>query len=416
MGSEDLISDDEKQKVDLKSLLSAPALNIGAGSATDTGFNWTLPTQVENPIVLSAGIPDPDSLPVEDLREAFDQVLTTSQFEALRYGGVLGFEGLRVDLAERCNSPDGPENFLIDNGSAGCIDTICDAFLDPGDVVIVEGPTFSGSTRTFKGNQAEIVQIPLDRQGLLADDLPAIFQQIHSSGRRVKMLYTVCDFQNPTGTTLSHERRSQLINLCRERQILIIEDSAYADIYFNDPPPPSIYDLASGQGVLKVGSFSKIIATGLRIGWVQGRSDFIDALARVRFDMGNSPLLQRALSAYLQSGKLDQHLGRVRALYAKKCEILSRSIEQHCAQYFDFDRPNGGFYLWIDCKGPDARDVRQEASKEGVVFPLGSAFFLNQDRDDANHLRLAFSTASLSQLEKVGPLLKIACDRAVGEG
>ena len=416
MGSDDSSSDGGKQKVDLNSLLSTPALSIGAGSVTDTGFNWTLPTQVENPIVLSAGIPDPASLPVQDLREAFDQVLTTSQFEALRYGGVLGFEGLRIALAERYNSPDGPENFLIDNGSAGCIDTICDAFLDPGDVVIVEGPTFSGSTRTFKGHQAEIVQIPLDQQGLLADDLPAIFQQIHSSGRRVKMLYTVCDFQNPTGTTLSHERRSQLINLCRERQILIIEDSAYADIYFNDPPPPSIYDLANGQGVLKVGSFSKIIATGLRIGWVQGRSDFIDALARVRFDMGNSPLLQRALSAYLQSGKLDQHLGRVRALYAKKCEILSRSIEQHCAQYFDFDRPNGGFYLWIDCKGPDARDVRQVASKEGVVFPLGSAFFLNQDRDDANHLRLAFSTASLSQLEKVGPLLKIACDRAVGEG
>ncbi len=420
MGAVNSHSNRSWRQVDLKNLLSSPALGIGAGSVTDTGFAWTLPTDVENPIVLSAGIPDPDSLPVQDLREAIDGVLTKSKNEALRYGGVRGFEGLRIALAERYSLLEGirsgPENFLIDNGSAGCIDTICDAFLDPGDVVIVEGPTFSGSTRTIKGHQAEIIQVSLDQQGLRVDDLPAVFQRVEESGRRVKLLYTVCDFQNPTGTTLSQERRSQLIDLCRERQILIIEDSAYADIYFNDPPPPSIYDLASGQGVLKVGSFSKIIATGLRIGWVQGRSDFIDALARVRFDMGNSPLLQRALSAYLQSGKLDQHLGRVRALYAKKCEILSRSIEQHCAQYFDFDRPNGGFYLWIDCKGPDARDVRQEASKEGVVFPLGSAFFLNQDRDDANHLRLAFSTASLSQLEKVGPLLKIACDRAVGEG
>ena len=408
------------REVDLKSLLSSSALGIGAGSVTDTGFAWTLPTEVENPIVLSAGIPDPDSLPVQDLREAFDRVLTTSKNEALRYGGVLGFEGLRIALAERHNSTDGtrsgPENFLIGNGSAGCIDTICDAFLDPGDVVVVEGPTFSGSTRTFKGHQAEIIQVPLYRPGLKVDDLPTIFQRGEESGKRVKLLYTVCDFQNPTGTTLSLERRKQLIKLSREHQTLIVEDSAYADIFFGVPSPLSVYAIAGGQGVLKVGSFSKTLATGLRIGWIQGRSDFIDALVRVRFDMGNSPLLQRALGAYLESGKLDQHLDRVRALYAKKCDVLSESLRKHCSQYFNFERPNGGFYLWINCIGEGAQDVRREASKEGVVFPLGSTFFLNQERDDNTHLRLAFSAASLAELERVGPLLKVACDRAVGEG
>ena len=408
------------REVDLVNLLSSPALGIGVGSATDAGFAWTLPTVAEHPIVLSAGIPDPDSLPVQDLREAFDGVLTRSKNEALRYGGVLGFEGLRIALAQRHRSlggiRSGPENFMIDNGSAGCIDTICDAFLDPGDVVMVEGPTFSGSTRTFKGHQAEIIQISLDQEGLRVDNLPSLFQQVEDSGKRVKLLYTVCDFQNPTGTTLSQERRRQLIKQCGEHQTLIVEDAAYADIHFGVPPPPSLYDLAGGEGVLQVGSFSKIIATGLRIGWVQGRSDFIDALARVRFDMGNSPLLQRVLGEYLQSGKLDQHLGRVRAMYAKKCEMLSQSLYQHCSQYFNFEKPDGGFYLWIDCIGPEAPDVRREASKEGVVFPLGSSFFLNQERDDTTHLRLAFSSASLAELERVGPLLKVACDRAVGEG
>ncbi len=169
MGADNSNSTRSWREVELKSLLSSPALGIGAGSATDTGFAWSLPSEVENPIVLSAGIPDPDSLPVQDLREAFDGVLTTSKNEALRYGGVLGFAGLRIALAERHNLLEGissgPENFLMDNGSAGCIDTICDAFLDPGDVVIVEGPTFSGSTRTFKGHQAEIIQVSLDQQG-----------------------------------------------------------------------------------------------------------------------------------------------------------------------------------------------------------------------------------------------------------
>jgi DNA-binding transcriptional MocR family regulator len=419
MGTGDSNSSRGSREVDLKDLLSRPALGIGAGSATDSGFAWILPSEVENPIVLSAGIPDPDSLPVQDLREAFDRVLTESRDQALRYGGVLGFEGLRRALAERYNSSEairsGPENFLIGNGSAGCIDNICDAFLDPGDVVIVEGPTFSGSTRTIRGHQAEIVQISLDRHGLRADDLPAIFRRVEESGRRVKLLYTVCDFQNPTGTTLSPERREKIINLCREHQTLIVEDAAYADIYFDVPPPPSIYALAGGQGVLQVGSFSKILAPGLRMGWVRGRGDFIDGLSRVRYDMGNSPLLQRALEAYLQSGKLDHHLGRVRALYARKCETLSQSLRQYCSQYFNFEKPEGGFYLWIDCVGPKARDVRREASKVGVAFPLGATFYLDQERDDSSHLRLAFSTASLSELEKVGPLLKLACDRAVGE-
>lgn len=420
MGGTELNSDVGRRAIDLMNLLSSPALGIGAGSATDSGFAWTLPTEVENPIDLSAGIPDPDSLPVQDLREAFDRVLTTSSNQALRYGGALGYEGLRIALAERHNSPQGirsgPENFLIGNGSAGCIDTICDAFLDPGDVVIVEGPTFSGSTRTIKGHQAEIVQISLDRQGLRVEDLPSIFQRAEESGKRVKLLYTVCDFHNPTGTNLSPDRRRQLIKLCGEHQTLIVEDAAYADIHFGVPPPQSLYDLAGGQGVLRVGSFSKILATGLRIGWVQGRSDFMDALARVRFDMGSSPLLQRALEAYLHSGKLDQHLDRVRALYARKCAVLSQSLGQYCSQYFNFERPHGGFYLWIHCIGPGASDVRLEASKVGVVFPLGSTFFLDQEKDDTTHLRLAFSTASLAELEQVGPLLKVACDRAVGEG
>ena len=405
--------------MDLKNLLSSAALNIGAGSATDSGFAWTLPTEAENPIVLAAGIPDPETLPVQDLRQALDRVLTTSQNQALRYGGVQGFEGLREALAERHSRVEGiaiaPENYLIDNGSSGGIDTICDAFLEPGDVVLVEGPTFSGSTRTFKGHQAEVVQIPLDRHGLLVEGLPAIFQEAQDAGKRVKLLYTVCDFQNPTGTTLSLERRQQLLQLCAARQTLIIEDAAYADIYFDDPPPPSLYALAGGEGVLKVGGFSKIIATGLRIGWIQGRADFIDALARVKFDMGNSPLLQRALAEYLQRSRLEHHLDLVRGVYGKKCQALSQSLQENCSQYFQFEKPAGGFYLWLQCVGPAAEDVRREASREGIIFPMGSTFYLNRERDDTTHLRLAFSTASIEELERVGPLLKLACDRAVGE-
>ena len=322
--------------IDIRSLLAKSALAIGAGTPTDAGMSWTLPVEVENPIKLADGIPDYATLPVEDLREALDHVLATASDDALRYGGIQGFEGLRETLAQRQsrleNVPLEPENFIINNGGAGGINTICDAFVEPGDVVIVEGPSFSGSVRTFRGHMAEVVEVPVDDDGMLVDKVPEAIERAEESGKRVKLIYTVCDFHNPTGTTLSLEWRAGLVRLCAEHQVLIVEDAAYAEIYFGPQVPPSLYALAGGQGILKVGTFSKLIATGLRIGWVQGRADFIEALIRVRFDMGNSPLLQRALAEYVSSGKLDAHLDRMRPVYAEKCETLCRSRTRHCAQ------------------------------------------------------------------------------------
>ena len=173
------------------------------------------------------------------------------------------------------------------------------------------------------------------------------------------MLYTVCDFQNPTGTVLSAARRSELIDFCRSHQILILEDSAYSDIYLTSPPPPSLFSLARGYGVLRVGTFSKIIATGLRIGWIQGQRDFINVITQVKFDMGNSPLIQRALAAYMETGKLNIHLDTVRTIYHQKCQMLSDTLTKHCSEYFRFSEPRGGFYLWIEClQGFHASELR----------------------------------------------------------
>lgn len=406
-------------KTDVLSLLAEAAIAIGAGTPTDAGVSWTLNTTVENPITMGGGVPDPGTLPATDLQKALSNAVLDTPEETLRYGGVLGFEGLREELAKRWSAIDGVplnlDNFITSNGSAGGISNICDAFIEPGDVVIIEAPSFSGSIRTIRGHMAEIVPVSMDEEGVLVDEAAVIIKQLQDAGKRVKLFYTIADFHNPTGVTMSTRRREALIDLCARNQILIMEDAAYADIYFGDAPPPSLYGLANGQGILKVGTFSKPIATGLRIGWVQGREDFIDALGRVKYDMGNSPVLLRALGEYLEKKLLDKHLEAMRPLYKAKCEALCESLEEHCSQYVRFVKPDGGFFLWVECIGPKSKEVMEQAAKLGLIFPVGANFFLEQEKDDTSHLRLAYSTASVDELRRVGPLMREAFVRALGE-
>jgi len=397
---------------DIRDFLSDSALTVGVGSPTDAGTGWKLPAGHPDPIIAAGGIPDAGTLPAQEIREALDRVLSDKPQEVLRYGGVLGFEGLRSVLAERQGRLEGltlePDNFIVHNGSSGCLDNLCQALLTPGDVVIVEGPSYSGTIRAIRGHMAELVEVPVEDDGLSVDGVAEAIERAESSGKRVKFVYLNPDFQNPTGTTLSEERRSDLIKLCAEHKVLIVEDATYTELYFDTEPPESIYSMANGQGVLKIGTFSKVIATGLRAGWVQARQDYIEALGRVRFDMGTSPLILHTLAEFIQSGKLDPHIERMRPVYAEKCAVLSNSLLEHCEPYVRFNKPGGGFFFWFECIGAPAEDVARAAAEEGLLFPLGTAFFLDKEKAVDSHVRLAFSNASLRQLAEIGPRLRAA--------
>ena len=401
-------------EVEIRDLLASAALGIGAGTPTDVGRSWTPPTAHPDPIALTGGIPDGPTMPVDDLRDALDVVLSAEPQEALVYGGRLGYEGLRAAVADRQSRLEGmpldAQNFLITNGAAGAIDNVCEAFLDAGDVVITEAPTFSGSMRTIRGHMAEIAEVPLDDEGIALDGVSSAIGRAKAVGRRVKLLYVVADFHNPTGSTMSAERRTALVALCAEHKVLIMEDSAYAEIYFRSGLPPSVFSTAGGMGVLRLGTFSKSIATGLRVGWIQADPEYISALEQMRFDMGNSPLLHMALARYVESGRLDVHLERMRPIYAEKCRVLANSLAEHCGPALRFKEPDGGFFLWAECLGVPALSVSREAAENGLVFPVGSGFFMNGD--DTSHLRLAFSNASLDHLADAGRRLEAAIRRA----
>jgi 2-aminoadipate transaminase len=401
---------------ELDALLSAPVRALTAGTATD----WGLPASAWDPVAgtisLAAGMPDPASLPRAELLEALRGALTSADDGPLSYGGGLGLERLREQLAERSTRalglPATAEHFMLVNGSAGGIAAVCDAVLDPGDVVVTEAPTFSGSLRTIRGHEAELVPVGMDADGLDTDELAATLERLRAEGRRVKLIYTISSFQNPTGTTLSLERRRELVRLASAHGALILDDDAYGEIHFDAERPPALAAIAEGRGVVTVGTFSKTVATGLRVGWLQADPALVERLSRVRFDMGNSPLLHHMLHALIASGGYAEHVARLRPVYASKAEALQRSLRKHVESYATFRAPRGGFFLWLELRpGLTAEAVQRAAIEEGVVFPVGHAFFPDRRDPGGEHVRLAFSTASLEELAEAGARIARACER-----
>lgn len=395
---------------DVLDVLSESAKNIGAGSPTDAGRRWRLPTESAEPIVLAGGIPDMPTVPVSEFQDSLLSVLAEETEDAMNYGGWLGFEGLREAVAKRQSEIEGlelsPDNFILHNGSSGALDNVCKAFVNPGDVVIVEGPSFSGTVRSMQGYMAEIVEVDIDKDGISVEGVRQAIVEATTAGKMVKFVYTIADYHNPTGATMSVDRRKALLELCAEYNVLVLEDAAYTELYFDESPPPSLFSLGEGEGVIRLGSFSKIIATGLRSGWVEAAPRYTDALARVRFDMGNNPLVQRAITRYVDSGALEPHVAKMREIYRDKCDALANSLEEFCEPYVRFNRPSGGFFLWVECIGVSATELTETAAREGLMFPFGAFFYRDgADRDDT-HIRLAFSNAPIDQLQQTGQRMR----------
>ena len=396
--------------------LSDSARKLGAGIGSAGGWapaaSGPLP-----PIAMSGGIPDPDALPREDLLEAMRAVLAESAPEALRYGGTRGFDGLRAALAERSEREDrvsqSPENFLLTNGCSAVIDLICSTFINPGDVIIAESITYPGTLRTLRGHQARIEPVAIDSDGMVPDDLELVLTRLRAAGTPAKLIYTIADFHNPTGANLSLERRRRVIEIASRHRVVIVEDDAYSEISFESERLPSLYSIAGGEGVLRAGTFSKTIATGLRVGWLQGRTDFVAACDQMRFDMGGSPLVHRMLAEYVGSGRWEEHVVAMRRLYAEKCAALGDAIADECEPYVRFQRPAGGYFLWLTCaEGIDAGIVAKAAAEEGLICVPGRSFFLAGG--NSRHLRLAFTTAPLADMPEAARRLRRAFARAEG--
>lgn len=373
-------------------------------------------------ISFAGGLPDIPSLPGEALLRAARAVIDREQKEALEYGGTFGPLPLRDAIAERSSRIEGipvtRDHVIIASGSAHAIGMVCETLLDPGDVVMVESPNFPGSMRTIRSFGASQIAIPMDEQGMRCDVLEDELQKLADQGKRAKFIYCIPTHQNPAGCTLQLDRREKLLELARRFNTFILEDDAYGELWFETPPPPSLFALSNGDHGIKVSSFSKIIATGLRMGWIMGPPALVSRIAALRYDMGSSPFLGRVIAEMMRNGDLDRHIGNLRRTYLKKLERVEDALQKYTADYATYTRPLGGFFLWLQLR-PDlaSRDVQMAANERGVVVGQGPQFFA--DGKATNHIRLAFSYVAMEEIEegihRLGEAMAEVASRSAGK-
>jgi 2-aminoadipate transaminase len=398
--------------------------NRATAQLMDSASDWSPPPGVEfkrSPVRLGVGIPDAATLPREELLEALQRAMAAPRDRPLRYHFGHGFEQLREQLAARHTRDRGlPVDldwFRLTNGSSGAIDLICRTLIEPGDVIVSEAPSYMGTLHNFRGVEAELRSVPMDEQGMQAEELEKVLREVAESGRRVKLIYTISSFQNPTGVSISEARRRELLRVASEYDALILEDDAYAELYFGEPPPRPLFAMSGGHGVISVGTFSKILATGLRVGWIHARPEWIEFFGRMRFDMGQSVLVHRMLAEYIEGGRLDAHVEMMRALYADKARWLCSSLEEFTDGCLRFAPPGGGFYLWVELLGGLTADALWRAgAEEGVWFPAGASFFPDRVDPTGEHIRLAFPWTSTEELREGARRIGLACQRLAREG
>ncbi len=382
----------------LEDLVSARSKIMGAGV-------WAAARPDDRPVIsFAGGLPDVPSLPSEELLRATRTVLEHERREALQYGGTFGPQPLREAIAERSSGIEGlpltAEHVIISSGAAHGIGIACEALLDPGDTVLVESPTFPGSLRTIHSFGAQVEAVPMDGEGIRVDLAEEVLKRLADEGRRAKLLYLIPTHQNPEGSTLPLARRERLLELAREHRVLVMEDDAYGELWFGDePPPPSLFSLSGGELAIKVATFSKIIATGLRLGWNMAPPTLITRMAALRYDMGSSPYLGRIVAEMIRNGDLDRHVQRLRAIYRRKLDRLCEALDEHCGDYVSYQRPGGGFFVWVGLRpGLSAIEVQRVANEKGVVIGAGPHFFA--DGNVTQHLRLAFSYTPVEEIEE----------------
>ncbi|MEO6043144.1 MAG: PLP-dependent aminotransferase family protein [Tepidiformaceae bacterium] len=365
---------------------------------------WAAATPERGPVIsFAGGLPDIPSLPGDILVKATRIVLEREQKEALEYGGNFGATPLRTAIAERSSRIEGIpvsiDQVIVSSGSAHAIGMVCETLLDPGDIVLVESPNFPGSMRTIRSFGAEQVAVPMDEYGLRVDLLEDELKKLADAGKRAKFIYCIPTHQNPAGCTLDLARREKLLALAQQYNTFVLEDDAYGELWFEKEPPPSIFSLSNGDHGVKVSSFSKIIATGLRMGWAMGPAPLISRMASVRFDMGSSPFQGRVIAEMISNGDLDRHIERLRGIYLRKLERVESALKDYCADYCTYERPQGGFFLWLLLRpGMSSRDVQLAANERGVIIGQGPQFFA--DGKATNHVRLAFSYVAMEDIEE----------------
>ena len=353
------------------------------------------------------GHPDPDLLPVDKIITATERALRARGRLALQYGPEQGYGPLLDYLIGKVERDEGLHitraNIMLCAGAAQGLDTAARLFTRPGDVVLVEAPTYHEAIATLRDHPVELRQTPIDDQGLVVETMAEQLDALSRAGRRVAFLYTIPTFQNPAGITLTAGRREALVALAAERGLLLVEDDVYRDLCFEGRVPSSLFELAAGQGVIRLGSFSKILAAGLRLGWIIAEPEVIQRIIGCGLkgnEGGANPFVAHVVAAFCQEGWLEPHIAQLADHYRIRRDALLAALEREMPDGVRWTCPGGGFFIWLTLPEPlQAEAVLASARERGVIFAPGVSFFAQaSERGGQRNLRLPFSFLSEAQM------------------
>jgi 2-aminoadipate transaminase len=343
------------------------------------------------------GLPDPASFPYDELVEATARMMRAEGAEALTYGEPQGYRGLRELVCHKYGLFEGlkvgPENIIISNGSGHALSLAFSAFVDVGDVILSEAPTFSGTLQTIRRHGPQVLDVPVDSDGMVVEVAREHLARLRAQGRHCKLIYTIVNFQNPSGPTLSLRRRRELIDLAHEYDTLILEDDAYGELRFEGEHLPSLYSLDGGGRVIRAGTVSKILGAGFRLGWLCAPREMIPAFQGFLFGGGVNPFASRVATYFLRD-HLAPHVARLVEVYRAKRDAMRRGLQEVLgATDVEISRPEGGFFIWIKLPtGTDTAKLYENAVKARVQYTAGPSFFPNGGGE--RFIRLAFSFES----------------------
>ncbi|HPG96031.1 MAG TPA: PLP-dependent aminotransferase family protein [Rectinema sp.] len=363
-------------------------------------------------ISFAGGLPAPETFPIEELRVASDQVFRKYGDKILQYGTTEGDNDLKARIIEYESSHGidlDPDNILITSASQQALDMVPKLFLDPGEYVIAERPTYLGAIQAIQSYQGKVLGIPFSHanDGLDMDELERKYARAKSENKRIKYIYVIPDFQNPTGVCWSLEKRKALIEFAYREGLFIVEDAPYRELRFMGEPIPSLYQLELEMQnlgiVIGLKTFSKILAPGTRIGWILARKDIIQQLvvAKQAVDLCTSPLTQKIVAQFMATGKLEEVLKNTCAIYRDKRNFMLQKLDTYMPKHPDltWTKPEGGLFLWLSLPSYiDTDKMFYKAIEKKVAYVVGSSFYY--DDPEVNSMRINFSYSSYQQIEE----------------
>ena len=346
-------------------------------------------------ISLAGGLPDTSTFPAEDFAALMAHVGAADTARALQYGPTEGLDEVKGPI-QQVMGAEGMEveydDLLVTTGGQQVIDLVCKTLVDPGDVVIAEAPTYPGAVPVFVSYQADVVQIEMDADGMRIDVLEEELARLDAEGRVPKFIYTVPSFQNPAGVTMSLERRRRLVEIARRRELLVLEDNPYGMLRYEGAPLPTLFSLDGGQFVIYLGTFSKILSPGLRLGWCSAPRPVLDKmnLGKGAADLCSSPLSQLFVRQYFQERDWLAYVRELTGVYRRRRDIMLEALAEHFPREATWTRPQGGLFIWARLPGYiDTTDLLARALREHVAFVPGRAAYL--DGRGGAEMRLNFS-------------------------